>query len=87
MKTSLIDALFSELDSIRTVPTECEQSQAARIDELTQRCESLERQIVTSDTVKLKKLRAELATVVMKGKQANRGQLVKWVRKAREDSA
>ena len=87
MRTDAIDALFAELDPVRTVPTEREQSQQVRIEELISRLERAEARIKTSDTVKLKKLRADLATIAEKGKQANRGQLVKWVRKAREESA
>jgi len=39
-----------------------------------------------TDSVKLRVLRDELARIVQSGKKTNRGQIISWVRKAREAS-
>ena len=86
MITETMDRIYLEYSMLTQVRTEREISLEARNGDLVKRLEAAEAKFVTSDTEKLRILRAELASIVEKGARANRGQVVKWVRLARETS-
>ncbi len=87
MKTfETMDRAYLEYSQITGARTGREIALQARVDELVNRLEDAEAKFVTSDTEKLRILRADLATIVERGARANRGQVVKWVKAAREAS-
>lgn len=86
MTSETMDRLYLEYSFLTQARTEREISLAARNGDLIRRLEAAEAKFLTSDTEKLRSLRGELATIVEKGARANRGQMVKWVKKAREAS-
>ncbi len=84
MITETLDRLYLEISQFTKARTRREIALEARVDELVERLEASESKIVSSDTEKLRALRAELATIIERGARANRGQIVKWVKIARE---
>ena len=84
--TETLDKLYLEWSQFTEARTEREIARQERIDELIERLEKAEALLKTSDTEKLRTLRLDLARIAEKGKQANRGQLLKWVKIARTAS-
>ncbi len=82
--TETLDRFYLEWSQFTRAKTCRELALEARVKELVERLSASEAKILVSDTVKLRALRDELARIVQSGKKTNRGQLVSWVRKARE---
>lgn len=82
--TETMDRLYLEISQFTSAKTCRELALEARVEELAERLSAAEAKIIVSDTVKLRVLRDELARIVQSGKKTNRGQLVSWIRKARE---
>lgn len=86
MITETMDRLYLEISQFTGARTGREIALQARVDELVGRLETTEAKFVTSDSEKLRKLREELSTIAERGARANRGQVVKWLKAAREAS-
>ena len=84
MMTETMDRLYLDLSQFTTVKTDQVLALEARVEELTGRLSASEARMAMSDTVKLRVLRDELARIVQSGKKTNRGQIISWIRKARE---
>lgn len=86
MITETLDRAYLEYSLLTQARTEREIALQAQVVDLACRLEVEEASRPASDTEKLRILRAELATIIERGARANRGQVVKWVKAAREAS-